>query len=242
MHTSRTALRALSAASALMLAGTALPAMAAHLVVNFEELNDSGVSGTGTVLYDEEAGTITVEINATGLAEGAHVGHIHGRFDDSGNPIDSVVPPPSADTDGDGFVEIGEGAVFYGPIILPLAGIGDVGADGILNYAATFDLSDSSIFGEGFDADDLFPLVFREIVLHGAPVPLGSGEGTEGIINGNQPAYVLGLPVAAGEISAPAPAVPEPGTWALMLLGFFGIGGMMRRRATVRNTAVNFAM
>ena len=225
-----------------MLAGSALPAMAAHLVVNFSELNGSGVGGTGTVLYDEDAGTITVTINATGLAEGAHVAHIHGRFDDAGNPIDSVVPPPSADTDGDGFVEIGEGAEFYGAIILPLSGIGNVGADGVLNYMATFDLSDDSIFGDGFNADDLFPLVFREIVLHGGPVPLGSGAGTGGIIDGNQGAYVVGLPVAAGEIMQPVPAVPEPSTWAMLLLGFFGVGGLMRRRGTVRNTAVNFAM
>ncbi|THD59164.1 MAG: PEP-CTERM sorting domain-containing protein [Phenylobacterium sp.] len=25
-------------------------------------------------------------------------------------------------------------------------------------------------------------------------------------------------------------AVPEPATWALMLTGFFGVGGMLRRR------------
>ncbi|MXO86450.1 PEPxxWA-CTERM sorting domain-containing protein, partial [Altererythrobacter aurantiacus] len=138
----------------------------------------------------------------------------------------------------DGFVEIGEGAVSYGAIILPLTGIGEVGADGILDYSQTFDLSQMGIFADGFEAADLFPLVFREIVLHGGPVPLGAGAGTGGIINGMQGSYVVGLPVAAGTISAP---VPEPATWALMLLGFFGIGGMMRRSAAVRSTRVTFA-
>ena len=36
-------------------------------------------------------------------------------------------------------------------------------------------------------------------------------------------------------------AVPEPATWALLLLGFFGIGGMMRRRGEVQSTTVTFA-
>ena len=31
-------------------------------------------------------------------------------------------------------------------------------------------------------------------------------------------------------------AVPEPATWAMMLLGFFGIGGMMRRAKVIRQT------
>lgn len=39
-----------------------------------------------------------------------------------------------------------------------------------------------------------------------------------------------------------APAVPEPATWAMMLLGFFGIGAAMRRqRPAVVNTAVSYA-
>jgi hypothetical protein len=32
-------------------------------------------------------------------------------------------------------------------------------------------------------------------------------------------------------------AVPEPSTWAMMLLGFFGLGGMMRRRHRTPLTA-----
>lgn len=36
-------------------------------------------------------------------------------------------------------------------------------------------------------------------------------------------------------------AVPEPSTWAMMLLGFFGIGGVMRRKAAVAATNVSYA-
>lgn len=36
--------------------------------------------------------------------------------------------------------------------------------------------------------------------------------------------------VAFGGIEAVAGAVPEPATWAMLILGFFGIGGLLRRR------------
>ena len=42
-------------------------------------------------------------------------------------------------------------------------------------------------------------------------------------------------------ISEVSAAVPEPATWAMMLLGFFGIGGVMRRKAVVRSTSVSYA-
>ena len=47
----------------------------------------------------------------------------------------------------------------------------------------------------------------------------------------------------AGVNEPPPPngAVPEPSTWAMMLLGFFGVGGMMRRRGQLRSTKVTFA-
>jgi PEP-CTERM motif-containing protein len=36
-------------------------------------------------------------------------------------------------------------------------------------------------------------------------------------------------------------AVPEPATWALLLLGFGGVGGMMRRKRRQQGVAVSFA-
>jgi hypothetical protein len=39
-----------------------------------------------------------------------------------------------------------------------------------------------------------------------------------------------------GQVTNPPGAVPEPSTWALMLLGFFGIGAVMRRRKDVTTT------
>ena len=42
-------------------------------------------------------------------------------------------------------------------------------------------------------------------------------------------------------ISAITPAVPEPSTWAMMLLGLFMIGGVMRHRPKVRNVSVSYS-
>jgi hypothetical protein len=38
-----------------------------------------------------------------------------------------------------------------------------------------------------------------------------------------------------------ASAVPEPGTWAMMILGFFGLGLAMRRSKNTENVRVNYA-
>lgn len=40
--------------------------------------------------------------------------------------------------------------------------------------------------------------------------------------------------------SVASTAVPEPKTWALMLLGFFSIGAAMRRRPSLRSTVVSY--
>ncbi|WP_126174596.1 PEP-CTERM sorting domain-containing protein [Altericroceibacterium xinjiangense] len=236
-HHIKSSLKALGL-GALLLAGTAAPASAATFLVNLTGLNNSGVTGSATLELNEIARTLSVALNASGLAQGAHIGHIHGRFDSSGNAIDSITPPASADTDGDGFVELGEGALFYGPILLPLSGIGDVGADGILNYSQTFDLSDTGVFADSFSSEDLFPLTFREIVLHGANVPANAGAGTGGIIDGTQGTYSLALPVASGEIVA---AIPEPATWGMLLVGFFGVGGMIRSTKRKRQPTLSFS-
>lgn len=38
---------------------------------------------------------------------------------------------------------------------------------------------------------------------------------------------------STGSFSAAVAAVPEPGAWALMLVGFGGIGALMRRRTAL---------
>jgi hypothetical protein len=230
-------MRKLTVAAALV----ALPAAAsaAHLsyfAADLGPLNSSGVSGAANLTLDTEAQLLSVHIMASGLvADQPHPQHIHGRFSDAGVPIDSVVPPPSADDDEDGFVELVEGAEFYGPVILPLTfddGSFPTAPGGMLDFSEDYDLTDSDIFNMDFGPDDLTPLALREIVLHGGLVPPGAGEGTDGIVNGEQNPYVSLLPVASGEIrSVAAPSVIPLPAAAWMLIGGLGaLGALARRR------------
>ncbi|MER2997957.1 hypothetical protein [Pontibacter populi] len=121
---------------------------------NIMSLNDSGVSGTATLTL--EGDQLTVHIMATGLEPGmVHPQHIHGFMDSNQN---AVCPPMSADTDGDGLVELGEGVPFYGPVLLPLEPF-PTAPDGSINYTQTFTVSAG-----------ILPLQNNVIVLHGMTV------------------------------------------------------------------------
>ncbi|TNC71611.1 CHRD domain-containing protein [Rubellimicrobium roseum] len=203
---------------ALAMAGL-MPAIAGAATIGADSyfatlkpLNDSGVRGRAELTLD--GNLLTVHLMVRGLEPDIiHIQHIHGRSDENGNPIDSVVPPPSADTDGDGFVEVGEGAPFYGPVLLNLVDAGGqfpTAPGGVIDFTNTFDIS--TIAG-------ITPLDLREIVVHGLTVPAG--------VDPNVPdgGYSVSLPVAAGEI-APVP-VPAAG---VLLVGALGGLGLLRLR------------
>ncbi len=210
----------------------------ASFTADLNALNNSGVTGTVLLELSDDMESLTVTVDAMGFEPNQpHVGHIHGLFA-MGQPADSQIPTLEQDTDGDGFVELAEGAVKYGPIILPLETI--TTPDGSASYTMTYDLTDSSIFannvltpeeGDTFVASDLFPLTFREIVYHGLSVDEGVGAGTEGEINGTG-GYIAVLPASAGEIVAAddgdVVSTPEPGVTAALVLA--GIGGFLKIR------------
>lgn len=223
---------ALGGAAAVAL--TTSPAAAAEIYsTNFTALNGSGVRGGATFTVNDARTQVTIRINATGLEPGGvHLGHIHGLFSPGGVPLDSVTPPPSADTDGDGFIELAEGVPFYGPIIIDFGNV-DPDGDGVVSFNQTFDLTLASTFAGGFDREDLLgadltSLDLREVVLHGLTVP-AVGAGTPGEVDGVAGYKVL-LPVASGEIVNGFAAVPEPGTWAMMIGGLGAVGAALRRR------------
>lgn len=106
-------------------------------------LNDSGASGTATVLLDLTGETLEVNIQATGLVPNQpHPQHIHGTEDAS---VNGTCPPAEADTDDDGIITVPEGAPFYGGILLPLEDFPMTDADGNINFSKTFILGEDEV-------------------------------------------------------------------------------------------------
>jgi len=183
----------------------------------FTALNNSGVSGYALLLADESNQTLTVRIHAEGLEPNqVHAQHIHGFADDT----DSKSPTIAQDADADGFVELGEGLVSYGPIQLNLtlnpedsqhdhgapghdhtaaAMFPTADAQGNLDYAETFRFDRSDPNAQAI-FDGITPFEAKEIVLHGLTVREGSGDGTAGEVDGTA-GYKGVLPVASGELN-----------------------------------------
>lgn len=181
---------------------------------NIGTLNDSGVSGGGLLAVDDNNtpdnlldDKLTVVIAATGLEPGQiHIQHIHGQ-----DGTESITPPPSADTDGDTFIELAEGLPFYGPILLNLTSPQGSGLDGFptapdgsIFFASTYHLhpnamdTDHGGHASGDVINNFADLDEYEIVLHGMTVGT-LGAGTPGEVDGTA-GYKLVLPVASGVI------------------------------------------
>lgn len=222
-------------AAALLAAPLLASANPIHYTANLTPLNNSGVSGTAALTLNNS--TLNVHITATGLLPNKpHPQHIHGLFDmSSGQPIDSTTPTLAQDSNGDGVIELGEGATTYGPILVPLTSPpgGQVNnfptaSTGSIDFTETYDLNNSGIFNKSFDKDDLMPLTFREIVLHGANTPVDISDNLQG--NSYQEGqYDPVFPVASGEIVSMS-SVPEPASIGMLMIGLTLVLGFWQLR------------
>lgn len=159
-------------------------------------LNSSGASGQAQLRLSDDGKMLTVIIQATGLEAGAvHISHIHG-LSENGQSVDSTCPTSAEDSDKDGFVELAEGAVKYGPILVDFMNI-DAGGDGKVNFRKEFDISGSQ---------SALPLQMRHIVVHGKTVG-AVGAGTPGEVDGTA-GFKTVLPVLCGEIRVNGNADP----------------------------------
>lgn len=221
----------------------------------------STARGTSTLTLDTAAGTLRVRVNATGLEGGIpHLAHIHGNLNNNtqpgSGPRDSQVPTLAQDTDGDGFIEVAEGAATYGPILLDLGVIGDTST---INFDTTFDLfgqyadvvdamfgtidrldPDAASFGPlDLIGENFMALAMRHIVIHGLTVPfeMGNAGSAPNEVDGTTtflPGEGDGGDPFEGTVALPVAngeftAVPEPGMVGLLGLGVLGVGFARRR-------------
>jgi hypothetical protein len=165
-------------------------------------LNGSGAHGSISMQLRGQR-YLTVQVDATGLEPGIqHLGHIHGR-ESPGNKANSMCPSTAQDSDRDNYVEVAEGQVTYGPIIIGFGNV-DPDMDGTVHYNHTFDLNNPAIYQPGFGKSDVLPLDLREIVLHGMTLQAGQGATNADSIPPNEADGTAGekavLPVTCGDI------------------------------------------
>ena len=176
------------AAGTLMLANAPVAAQSesggATYRATLSPLNGSSAHGEATLTQTGQS--IRVHITASGLEPGEHISHIHG-LSDGARAVDSRCPTIAEDSDGDGFVELAEGAATYGPILIDFMNI-DPNQDGTIDFTTTVPLTAAAT-----------PLNKRHIVVHGMSVG-AVGAGTPGEVNG-QAGYKTVLPVLCGEIT-----------------------------------------
>jgi hypothetical protein len=168
--------------------------------------NNSGVSGQAIVQIDQAAGTVTLDVVASGLTPNEiHPQHIHGFDDDT----PSLLPNITLDTDLDGFVEDPEGADVVGPVILSGTASGMVTNEELSDDFPTADASGNLRFHQEYQFDLTNPdeqaifqnlqdrIAGREFQIHGLNVVDGQGAHSDYEVNG-EGGYIPVLPVANG--------------------------------------------
>ncbi len=248
---------ALAASTAMLGAPTIGQAATQSFVANLQELNGSGVSGRVNFFVANDV--LTVDADIRGLVPSLpHVNHIHGRFNDDGTAMNSVVPGTEAElaaegleVDGDGLVEVFEAAPKYGDVLLSLENpaprpdsfhqgpVAD--ADGNLSYSYSFSLLDpdpnditgdpffSTVGGPDYQPSDIFPLDLREYVIHGAFVPASTLNAGFNFVPGTERADSTGYSATLPVAAAQISPVPLPAGALLLLTGLGGLAFARKR-------------
>jgi hypothetical protein len=234
----------IAAATLAVLAGRSEAATLYEYQAVLTAENGSGVSGLAT--FTLNGNQLTLNLSASGLTPNqVHKDHLHGLLGVSAP--DTRPAPPSADVNGDGYVESAEAAPFTGPPLFgtpqqvsPIAYPVATSA-GTISYTQTYDITDSSLYDPdrmglaltpadilGLTGGNTLPLVDRIFELHGEFVPAGV-DGTPNQLNGF--GYDADMPVAGGMLmlTTTATDVAEPWSIALLATGVLGLCWGRRR-------------
>ncbi|SFP99758.1 PEPxxWA-CTERM sorting domain-containing protein [Sphingomonas rubra] len=115
---------------------------------------------------------------------------------------------------------------------------------GAFNQIATFTQSAENVLNRTLNFSSIegtSSVVFR-IVANSARAANGTTLATGGTFRVQNSVGTTASPFSInGTVSAVTAAVPEPATWALMLVGFGLVGGAMRRRNSKVSTTVTYA-
>lgn len=166
----------------------------------------SGAEGS-TRITSLPNGKIRVQVEASGLSPNLpHAMHLHGV---DGPATDMACPGAGADSDGDGFVSVPEGAPFYGGILASLTTSGGTGgadalaldrfpvadADGHLTYSRTF-TNDSALANA-----DTVQVVVHGIDVNGSGTYDLDGAGEAPLVPGSGVPFEATMPVLCGGVA-----------------------------------------
>lgn len=147
-----------------------------RFVADLAPLNRSNVDGTARMTLDDNK--LTVDLEAGGLEPTIHEQHIHG---DRRGEREASCPGRDEDTDGDRFVDLGEGEATYGPGLFALEPFPTVNRSRRIDWDLTVNV----------DSAKLEPLERRVLLLRGRSADMDDKPGAE---------YVPDLPIACGSI------------------------------------------
>ena len=168
------------------------------------QLTNSKVSGQAIFIIADGKLKITMVIK--GLPPGMHLGHIHGFISDKA----AICPPPDADKNGDGIIDLVETEPYAGTTLIPF-NADPVGLkiksdtysvadkDGLLTYEMTVPLDKLNAAIKKEYGINKLSLDHRVIFIHGVPEKTSLPNTVKSLPG--VPAYIT-VPIACGEIKA----------------------------------------
>lgn len=187
------------------------------VVIPLLPLNRTVANGTATLTPTPDGG-LRVQTNTSGLVPNQpHAQHVHGNSTGK----DFVCPPPTADTNGDGYISVPEGLPFYGPIDISLTTQGDTSPSSGLALAR-FPVADPggnlvydrTLSPAELPAGTLAQLANLTVVQHGIDVDGNDMYNLDSPIGESQFAKSLGSPGVPSEGTFPADCGAAPGAAA----------------------------